>query len=186
MAGVFYDSVMTVFFTSDTHFGHGGAMGLFRRPFASVPEMDAAIVARWNETVGPDDTVWHLGDFGVGLKAGRAAELLASLSGTKRLVVGNKDTDEVRALPDWAFVTDYAEMTLGGLDLCICHYPFRSWKNDKRGAWNLHGHSHGKLKPLTRQRDVGTDVWDFRPVTLETLTARNPGKVTPGESGPDS
>ena len=27
---------MAIFFTSDTHFGHGGALGLYRRPFASV------------------------------------------------------------------------------------------------------------------------------------------------------
>ena len=162
--------------------------GCSAAPSASVPEMDAAIVARWNETVGPDDTVWHLGDFGVGLKARprrRAAGQPATAPSTSSSAT-RTPTSAFRALPGWAFVTDYAEMTLHGLELRICHYPFRSWKDDKRGAWNLHGHSHGKLKPLTRQRDVGTDVWDFRPVTLETLTARNPGKVTPGESGPDS
>jgi calcineurin-like phosphoesterase family protein len=37
-------------------------------------------------------------------------------------------------------------------------------------AWvNLHGHSHGRLKPLPRQFDVGVDVWDFRPVRLEQV-----------------
>lgn len=42
---------MVRFFTSDQHFGHGGARGLIQRPFASVAEMDAAMVARWNEVV---------------------------------------------------------------------------------------------------------------------------------------
>lgn len=56
---------MAVFFTSDTHFGHGGALGLYHRPFPSVPAMNAAIVEKWNETVGPDDVVWHLGDFAI-------------------------------------------------------------------------------------------------------------------------
>ena len=56
---------MAVFFTSDTHFGHGGALGLYRRPFASVAAMNEALVERWNETVGPEDTVWHLGDFAI-------------------------------------------------------------------------------------------------------------------------
>lgn len=46
---------MAVFFTSDTHFGHAGALALYRRPFASVAAMDAAMVARWNETVGSED-----------------------------------------------------------------------------------------------------------------------------------
>lgn len=177
---------MTIFFTADTHFGHGGAMGLFRRPFASVAAMDDAIVSRWNAVVSPADTVWHLGDFGVTLREGRAAELLAALNGTKHLLVGNNDPDAVRALPDWASVGDYAEMELDGTALRLGHYPFRTWKDDKRGAWNLHGHSHGRLKPLTRQRDVGVDVWDFRPVTLEALKAHRPGKTVPGKSGPDA
>ena len=41
-----------------------------------------------------------------------------------------------------------------------------------KGALNLHGHSHGRLKPLTRQIDVGVDVWGFRPVDLAVLKAR--------------
>ena len=44
---------MAVFFTADTHFGHGGALGLFRRPFASVAAMDEALVETWNTVVGP-------------------------------------------------------------------------------------------------------------------------------------
>lgn len=163
---------MTIFFTADTHFGHGGSMGLFRRPFFGTAEMDAALVAHWNAVVGPDDTVWHLGDFGVRLSVSRASELLAALNGTKHLITGNNDPDDIRALPGWVSVHDYVEMTLDGLALRLCHYPFRSWRDDHRGAWNLHGHSHGRMKPLTRQRDVGVDVWDFRPVTLAALTKR--------------
>ena len=56
---------MARFFTSDHHFGHAGARGLFRRPFGSVAEMDQAMAVRWNEVVGAKDEVWHLGDFAV-------------------------------------------------------------------------------------------------------------------------
>jgi calcineurin-like phosphoesterase family protein len=41
-----------------------------------------------------------------------------------------------------------------------------------KGSVNLHGHSHGRLKPLPRQFDVGVDVWDFRPVSLADILAR--------------
>jgi hypothetical protein len=41
---------MAIFFTSDTHFGHAGALALYRRPFASVAAMDEGLVERWNET----------------------------------------------------------------------------------------------------------------------------------------
>ena len=56
---------MPTFFTADTHFGHAGARSLYRRPFASVAAMDAAMLARWNAAVAPGDTVFHLGDFAV-------------------------------------------------------------------------------------------------------------------------
>jgi calcineurin-like phosphoesterase family protein len=159
---------MTVFFTADTHFGHAGARALYRRPFPSVAAMDEAMLARWNEVVGPGDEVWHLGDFAVGRKAiDAAAALLARLNGRKHLVIGNNDPPAVSALPEWASAGHYAELEVDGVGVVLCHYPFRTWRNAARGWVNLHGHSHGRLRPpLTRQADVGVDAHDFRPVTL--------------------
>src|ERR671929_1176204 len=71
---------MTVWFTADTHFGHAGALGRFRRPFASVQDMDEAMIRRWNETVGPEDDVWHLGDFALRYAAERMAAILDRLA----------------------------------------------------------------------------------------------------------
>ena len=160
-----------MYFTADTHFGHGGALGLYRRPFASVAAMDAAMVANWQGVVGPADEVWHLGDFAVGRRVD-AAGLLAALPGRKHLVTGNNDPQSVAALPGWASVQPYAEIAEGGTALVLCHYALRTWRDMARGAWNLHGHSHGRLKPLLRQADVGVDAWQFRPVTLAEIVAR--------------
>ena len=161
---------MGVFFTADTHFGHGGARALYRRPFASVAEMDAAMLARWNAAVAPDDEVWHLGDFALG-RADRAA-LLGTLHGRKHLIGGNNDSDATTTLAGWASVGSYAELVVDGIGLVLCHYAFRTWRNMARGWWNLHGHSHGRLAPLAHQADVGVDAWDFRPVTLAEIIAR--------------
>jgi len=165
-----------IFFTSDTHFGHGGALGFYRRPFASVGEMDEAMVARWNETVGPADEVWHLGDFAIQPKPGRVEALLERLHGTKRLVAGNNDPERTRTAAGWASVADYAELEVEGTRLVLCHYPFRAWNGMAKGAVDLHGHSHGRGKPLPRQIDVGVDVWDFRPATLAALLAGRKAK----------
>ena len=160
---------MSLFFTSDHHFGHGGARGLFKRPFDSVAAMDAARVARWNEVVGPDDQVWHLGDFAVRQSAERMARLLETLAGTKHLITGNNDGPATTGLSGWASVQHYAEFELEGTWLILCHYPLRTWNRMGRGAINLHGHSHGRLAPLPRQVDVGVDLWGFRPITLEAI-----------------
>ena len=80
---------------------------------------------RWNSAVAPDDTVWHLGDFAVRVRADRAGALLAGLNGAKHLIAGNNDAPEVRALGGWASVRDYAELDLGRR-LVLCHYPLRA------------------------------------------------------------
>ena len=61
------------------------------------------------------------------------------------------------------------ELEIDGTLLVLCHYAFRTWRGIAKGALNLHGHSHGRLRPQTRQYDLGVDVRDFRPVTLAEL-----------------
>ena len=144
--------------------------GAHRR--ASVPAMNAGMIERWNATVGPDDEVWHLGDFALRTPAADAAALLRGLNGRKHLIAGNNDPPALRALPEWAGVRDYAEITDGPVRLVLCHYALRTWNGMAKGALNLHGHSHGRLKPLPRQFDVGVDARDFRPVTWQELLTR--------------
>jgi calcineurin-like phosphoesterase family protein len=160
---------MATFFTSDTHFGDHRVITLYRRPFADTKAMDEALIARWNERVGPEDDIWHLGDFARGTKA---AAILPRLQGRKHLIAGNNDAPETLALSDWASIASYAEIVVDATRLVLCHYPFRTWNGIGKGAWNLHGHSHGRLKPLPRQADVGADPWGCRPVTLAEIKMR--------------
>ena len=158
---------MAVFFTADTHFGDHRTINIQRRPFASAAAMDEVLVAGWNAVVGSADEVWHLGD--VARRPSDVPALLARLSGVKHLVRGNNDPDSTLAAPGWASVGDYRELEIDGRRLVLCHYPFRSWNGQGRGALNLHGHSHGRLKPMPRQFDVGVDAQGFAPVTLAQL-----------------
>ena len=79
-----------MFFTADTHFNDPRVLRIDRRPFADLADHDAALIDRWNAVVGPDDIVWHLGDFARGDAAAKAA-LLSRLNGRKQLVTGNND-----------------------------------------------------------------------------------------------
>jgi calcineurin-like phosphoesterase family protein len=162
---------VAVLFTSDTHFGDPRVLRIDKRPFRTLEEHDAALIERWNGAVGPADTVWHLGDFALHVEGSRIAEILQSLAGEKHLVTGNNDGPETVAASGWASVQAYAELTVEGTALVLCHYAFRTWKNMGRGWVDLHGHSHGKLKPQTRQYDVGVDAFDYRPVGLGTILA---------------
>ena len=92
--------------------------------------------------------------------------------GQKHLITGNNDDAIVTTCDGWQSVQSYAEVTVDRTRLVLCHYPFRTWRDMGKGAINLHGHSHGKLKPLPRQFDVGVDVRDFQPVQLAEIVGR--------------
>ena len=85
----------SVFLTSDTHIGHAGVCRFLRddgvtklRPWDNPEEMDEEMVKRWNETVKPNDKVYHLGDVVINRKA---LNLLYRLNGDKVLIRGNHD-----------------------------------------------------------------------------------------------
>lgn len=163
-----------IFFTADTHFGHDAILKHCRRPFATIEAMDAAIVARWNAVVGPEDTVFHLGDF---CWRDRDAEpLLERLAGQKVLIVGNHDHDRVRRRHGWAGVHDYHEMAIGPTKLVLFHYPLREWNGFFRGALHFFGHVHNSthVTPMANSWNVGVDLWDFTPRRLDEIIATPP------------
>ena len=161
---------MAVWFTSDTHFGHANIIALSGRPFASVDEMDAALVANWNALVRPADEVWHLGDFAF-RNAAPAAEYLRRLNGRVHLIWGNHDNEQTRASPLWASSGPYAEIALEGRRLVLFHYAMRVWNRSHNGSIHLYGHSHGSLAGDSQSCDVGVDgaPWAYRPVSLPQI-----------------
>jgi len=160
-----------IFFTSDTHFGDPRVLRIDRRPFPDMAAHDVALIQNWNGLVGEDDDVWHLGDF-MSARAGDCDQLLSRLNGRKHLVVGNNDPITTTEAKGWASVQHYAEIRTDDHHLILCHYAFRTWNQMGKRSINLHGHSHGRLKPLPRQFDVGVDAQELRPVRLEQIVKR--------------
>ena len=178
-----------IYFTADTHFSDPRILRIDRRPFPNLAAHDEALIAEWNRVVGAEDEIWHLGDVARGTAEEKRA-LLARLNGQKHLITGNNDDAATLADPCWRSVQAYAELVVEEHRLILCHYAFRTWNQMGKGTINLHGHSHGKLKPLPRQFDVGVDAFPFRPVSLdEILASRRRGRspVAPAagrEEGP--
>ncbi|QQP89548.1 hypothetical protein IGS68_26870 [Skermanella sp. TT6] len=98
-------------------------------------------------------------------------------------MIGNNDGPAVLKSAGWETVSAYAEITVDGTHLVLCHYAFRTWNGMHRKSINLHGHSHGRLAPLLRQFDVGVDAWNLAPVTLPQLLASRPARRTPAKKG---
>jgi calcineurin-like phosphoesterase family protein len=148
---------MTVWFISDTHFGHDRIRELAQRNcFANVDEMDEALIANWNAMVQSGDTIWHLGDFGFGDKD-KLRAIFLRLNGDKHLIEGNHDKQVVKQLP-WASIHKFKTVTVDHMSVFLCHYAMREWPGFFHKHIHFYGHSHGKLLGTSRSDDAGVDA----------------------------
>jgi calcineurin-like phosphoesterase family protein len=160
---------MTVWFTSDTHFGHKRIIELAKRPFASVEEMDEMMIYNWNNRVQKDDIIFHLGDFAFA----DHYPYLQRLNGLKYLITGNHDhKNRAKVGVGWQAIYDSYRELKGHPSLVLCHYALRVWNKSHHGAIHLYGHSHNNLPGDSQSCDVGVDAWNFYPVTLEMIKQR--------------
>ncbi len=175
---------MTTYYTSDTHFGHVNILGFCRPMFKDVSEMNEKMILKWNEVVKPDDTIVHLGDFAMGPKVLHKG-FLDRLNGYKILVRGNHDENDGK-MRNLGFkeVSVTREETINGLKVYMRHVPPRAvdpygdrfYKTEFTPEPPMHdiwlcGHVHEKFRRRGNIINVGVDVWDFKPVTFETLLA---------------
>ncbi len=181
------------FFTSDLHFNHFGVIGYCNRPWPTVPEMNEGLIANWNSVVGPRDRIFVMGDFHLGGNK-NLKEIVSRLNGHKILFRGNHDApaklmveagfdrieeNEVIKLPDgtkvfgshfpyYPTLDDRAAAIIAGVEMDTRYLHKRIWRRDQ-DMWLIHGHVHQAWQVFDRQLNVGVDVWDYKPVPVETL-----------------
>jgi calcineurin-like phosphoesterase family protein len=166
---------MSIFFTSDTHYGHKLMREL--RGFSSIEEMDEKMIEAWNARVTTMDVVYHLGDLSF-RPLSDTKNITKQLNGTIHLILGNHDHKRINttdSLPHVASMSNYLEVKVDSklLDcgkIVLCHYAFETWNKSHYGAIHCHGHSHNSLKPRGKRMDVGVDTRpDWAPWALEEI-----------------
>src|SRR5262245_53035088 len=190
---------MAVYFIADTHFGHANIIKYCLRPFlsaeeerqiraargdrqklrdvvisrASVERMDQTMLDNINAVVGPDDTLWHLGDFALGDYEKAEAYRRRIHCKNVHLIWGNHDRRPAVA-PLFGQTHDQVMIRVEEQLLFLNHYAMRVWDRAHRGAWHLYGHSHGKLPddPNLLSFDIGVDCHDFRPWSFTEIRER--------------
>jgi len=157
-----------IWFTADTHFGHGKVIEYEERPFPDADEMDRLLILNWNQKVGPDDLVYHLGDFAMH-KKDRVRSILQELNGTKILIRGNHDFKPT-AMMNLGFdaCLESAFVRIGRHDCYLSHEPFPM---SAPNTWMIHGHVHSKWKALPFERKICMSVenWQYSPVNETEL-----------------
>ena len=172
-----------IFLVSDTHFGHTGVCKFTRndgvtklRPWDNADEMDEEMVKRWNETVRPNDKVYHLGDVVINRKA---LNIMYRLNGDKVLIRGNHDI-----FRDEEYRQHFRELrayhVMNGM--ILSHIPIHTESLGRFGT-NIHGHlhanrvmiqKHAKATPEIdpRYHCVCVEQTDFRPILFEDVIKR--------------
>lgn len=161
----------TTWVTSDTHFGHKNIIKYSNRPYASVAEMDEAIINNWNSVVKPEDTIYHLGDFAFA-RPDRINEILKRLNGIKMFAPGNHDDTLLESdacCSHFKMIRERYELKTPNGHFVLSHYAHLVWNKSHRGTMMLHGHSHGNLRypyPM-KMLDAGVDPQGYFPISLE-------------------
>ena len=181
------------FFTGDLHFGHKNVLTFDNRPFATVDEMDAELIRRWNNKVGKGDLVYALGDLIWKSRNNDAPALIKSLNGQIILIKGNHDRflHNSKAKAALAGIKDYDDICVTLEDgtqrrVIISHYFIPMYIGHRYNAIHLHAHSHFSdeadfeidfAEQLNRMGckneiyNVGCMYWNYEPVTLDEIIA---------------
>lgn len=170
-----------MFFTSDTHFYHTNIIDFCKRPFKEIEEMNETLIANWNKTVGPNDIIFHLGDFCLG-DSEKWNRILDRLNGNIYLILGNHDLRNFRKSYEERFksVTMQMNIEIENQKICLNHYPFLCYDGSYNGDWQLFGHVHTNKNNTSNdarrleilfptQYDVGVDNNNFTPISFAVL-----------------
>lgn len=160
------------FFTADEHYGHRNIIRYCNRPFASVGEMNEALIKNHNAVVTARDIVIHAGDTFWGPRKRFAERILPHLNGSHIFLRGSHDDVPKDVATMW-------EQAIGDDYVVVCHYAMRTWPRSHYGSIQLFGHSHGKLvvPEDALQMDVGVDCCNYTPVAYEQVLAALDAKI---------
>ncbi len=166
---------MERFVISDTHFGHTNSWEKFKRedgsplrPFTSTEEMDETMIERWNAKVGPNDTVYHLGDVAIN-KKGLAS--VSRLNGRKILIRGNHDIFKDEQYREIGFEQLHGVRVFVD-KFILSHIPLFEKCVSERFVCNVTGHLHANYINSPRYLTVCVEHTNYTPLSFEEVEQR--------------
>lgn len=157
-----------IFFISDTHFGHSNILTFNRndgtplRSFVSIEEHDEHLIKCWNDTVRPQDKIYHLGDVVINR---RCLPILSRLNGHKRLVRGNHDVFRTSEYMEY-FEEIYGCRVIDRM--IFTHIPIHA-DCMARFTANVHGHLHSNTMDDVRYLNVSCEQVNYTPISLDEI-----------------
>jgi calcineurin-like phosphoesterase family protein len=153
------------YFTADLHLGHANIIKYCNRPFAHVDEMDDTIIKNVFSRLRKGDNLFVLGDLSFNERTYvNFIEICNAKEFSVTLIKGNHDPRNIPFAP-----FPILDIKIEGQKITLCHYAMRTWNCSCHGAWQLYGHSHGRLPPIGKQWDVGIDNNNFYPISFNEI-----------------
>jgi calcineurin-like phosphoesterase family protein len=158
-------------FTGCPHFFHANIIRFSNRPFKDVEEMNASLIKNNNDIVGDNDFVYWLGDMFIGGSERERAEVVHSLKGRKRLIVGNHDHtlfkqhNVINAFEKIMYWHGFPKE-----NFTATHVPHELFRI-RDGEFNVHAHTHLNLEKDPHYISVSSDVRNWTPVHMDTILA---------------
>lgn len=169
-----------VFFTSDSHFNHDKEFIYKSRGYSNRYEHNDALIAKINEVVRPQDTLFHLGDFCLNITPPEFEEILRRINCNNILYIwgnhnscirrmyeetlaGEYQRNDIEVYPyavgKITYLGYYKELIVNGHMIVIHHYPHQIFNQMQKGAWQLSGHSH-YTNPTTQLDNPDNKILD--------------------------
>jgi calcineurin-like phosphoesterase family protein len=180
----------THYWSSDWHIFHDPKWNIpiwMMRGYSSAKDAVSKTLAKINERVGPDDTLWYLGDMFLNATDEQCLNWISGLNCQNiNVLLGNHESnmyrlykqevmrqfgrDDIEVYPlkmgKITFLGNHLEIQIGKKNIVMNHFPIHSWNGmGGRKSWMISGHQHNADKtrnpdaPINRVLDVG---WDWK------------------------
>lgn len=160
-----------IYFTSDQHFDHENIIKYCGRPFNKLHKMNHNLMINFNKIVAQEDITYHLGDFS--LRGPENWPLIKNwikkLNGTHILILGNHDKLNPFLYVECGFQSVHTYLKVEEFHLIHDPAPACNIELKRKGEWWLCGHIHNLFKIQSNVVNIGVDVWDFKPISIEHI-----------------
>jgi calcineurin-like phosphoesterase family protein len=158
-----------IYFTADHHDDHDEIIQMCNRPFYSRKHMRKEMIKRHNEKVTESDTVYFIGDVSFSRDKEPIRRFIEKLNGIKHLILGNHDSLKPFDYVELGFTTVHTALEISTFlgDFVLVHDPAISQID--RDRMFLCGHIHDLFIKQKNCINIGVDVWDFYPVSLQQI-----------------
>jgi calcineurin-like phosphoesterase family protein len=178
-----------IFFSSDWHNYHDPKWDIpiwKMRGYNSPQESVDDVVSKINAKVKEDDFLYFLGDGFLNATDEQVLEWFSRINCKNiNYIYGNHESNifriyrqavlekygdpEIEVYPmrfnNVVFLGNYQEIYIGKKLIVLQHFPIKTWNNNSRNSFHLHGHSHNTDKSRNPEHPMGKCLdcsWDWK------------------------